>query len=169
MIFIDTETTGLSDARLVELSYKRDNGPIITIRCKPTKPIEIEASCVNGISNDDVADLPYFKDMPEYVFVKKLLESPFETVIGHNVSFDLSVLNREDIHPVQYLCTKDKAKTVLKDSPRHNLQYLRYYLNLKPQGHAVAHTSAGDVAVLYELWKVLSPTPAVGGIDVPLT
>jgi DNA polymerase III epsilon subunit-like protein len=48
-IFLDTETTGLADPRLVELAFVEEGHVPIVVRVKPPKPIELDASVVNGI------------------------------------------------------------------------------------------------------------------------
>lgn len=144
LVFLDTETTGIDDARLVELSY---NG--VTVRCKPTKPIEHGASAVNGISNTDVAHLPEFWEMPEYFVIKEVLEAA--TVVAHNAKFDVGTLKREGINITKALCTKEMCQQLYPGLPSYSLQFLRYYFDLKVTG--VMHTSTGDVAVLRALWE----------------
>ena len=38
-IFLDTETTGIQDCRLVELAWSEPSGRILTVRAKPPIPI----------------------------------------------------------------------------------------------------------------------------------
>lgn len=146
LIFLDTETTGLIEPALVELAY---NG--VTLRCKPRKAIEVGASVVNGITNEDVAHLPLFRDMPEYATIKQQLEN--NTVVAHNAKYDVGVLNSEGIFPTDVVCTKELARKLLPLEQSHSLQYLRYSLNLQVKG--IAHTASGDVAVLRALWERL--------------
>lgn len=147
LIFLDTETTGLEDARLVELAY---NG--VTIRCRPSKPIETGASAINHISNEDVAHLPEFWEMPEYHVVKNLLENA--VVVAHNAQYDVSVLKREGINVTKALCTKEMCQQLYPGLPSYSLQFLRYHFKLDVRGQA--HSSAGDVAVLRALWKKMN-------------
>lgn len=163
MLWIDTETTGIDGARLVELSYKKDDGPIVTLRCKPPFPIEVGASAVNGIGNWEVKDLPLFKDMPEYQAIKDMVEEEGQVIVAHNANFDVGVLAREGITAHSFFDTKEAAKAKWPQAEKHNLQYLRYYLDIRIDG--VAHTSNADVAVLYELWKKLNGD----GGDLPRT
>lgn len=153
-IFFDTETTGIENARLVELSYKKDDCPIVTIRCKPPHKIECSASAVNGIGNWEVKDLLLFKDMPEYKDIKDIFEDPDQEFVAHNIEFDIGVLEAEGIHVVGTVHdTKEMARKKWPKAEKHNLQYLRFWLDIRIEG--IAHTSAGDVMVLEEVWNKL--------------
>lgn len=69
IIFFDIEATGLNVAtdRIVELSYIKlfPNGTeeVKTLRFCPERHISAEATAVNGIHDEDVADCPRFKEM----------------------------------------------------------------------------------------------------------
>jgi len=68
IVFFDIEATGLSTAhdRIVELCflkiYPNGNEESQTLRFNPGIPISAEASAVNGIKDEDVADCPAFKE-----------------------------------------------------------------------------------------------------------
>lgn len=69
ILFFDIESTGLNVAtdRIVEISAVKvlPNGDqeVKTRRLNPTIPISPEAQAVHGISNEDVADCPTFKEI----------------------------------------------------------------------------------------------------------
>ncbi len=69
ILFFDIESTGLNVAtdRIVEISALKlmPNGDqeIKTRRINPTIPISPEAQKIHGISNEDVADCPTFKEL----------------------------------------------------------------------------------------------------------
>lgn len=69
LLFFDIESTGLNVAtdRIVELSAVKimPNGDqeIKTRRLNPTIPISPEAQAIHGISNEDVANCPTFKEV----------------------------------------------------------------------------------------------------------
>lgn len=144
LYFVDTETTGIDDARLVELTY---NG--VTVRCKPSKPIETGASAINHISNEDVAHLPEFWEMLEYPTIKEVLENG--VIVAHNAQFDTSVLKREGINVTKALCTKEMCQQLYPGLPSYSLQFLRYHFSLRDCGDA--HSSYGDVQTLRALWR----------------
>jgi len=153
-IFADCETTGLNNARLVELAYQVQGAPApVVLRCKPPIDIEIDATVVNGIRTKDVAMLLPFNEMPAYAEIKETLENAI--IVGHNVQFDVNVLEREGIYikPENMRCTKELARKLVPESPKHNMQYLRYFLDLDVE--ATAHTAGGDILVLETLWNYL--------------
>lgn len=154
-IILDTETTGLNNSRLVELAYSID-GAITFLRCKPPIAIELGASAVNHIVDEDVAHLLAFKDRPDYEAIKELLEN--NIVVAHNASFDLGVLEREGIVCKNFVCSKELAKAVYPDASSWSLQYLRHYLGIRLD--SLAHSAAGDVQVLEAVWKKLNETKA---------
>lgn len=152
LVFLDTETTGISNPRLVELCYHIEKAPSpVWFRCKPPLDIEIGATVVNGIRTKDVATLLPFTDMPWYQETKELLES--NTIVAHNAIFDIRVLENEGIFVKDFICTKELAKVKWPESESHSLQYLRYWLDLDV--NAVAHSGIGDVVVLMVLWDKL--------------
>lgn len=153
-IFLDTETTGIENCRLIELAIADVPPPgtfnplIEVFRFRPAVSITPEASAVNGITDDMVKDLPLFCQDPLYSTLKWRIEN--SVVIAHNASFDIGVLEREGIFPKHFICTKEAAKRVYKTLSSHSLQYLREHLELKVDGDA--HSAWGDVAVLRALY-----------------
>ncbi|WP_273291108.1 3'-5' exonuclease, partial [Winogradskyella sp.] len=71
--FFDLETTGIniSKDRVVEISILKvhpdGKEETYTKRVNPTIPIPPEVTLVHGISDDDVADAPTFKDIAKDV------------------------------------------------------------------------------------------------------
>ena len=156
-VFIDTETTGLVAPALVEIAFAELGHEPLVLRCKPRKPIELDATVVNGIRNKDVAHLPLLADHPQYSWLKKHLEQ--STIVAHNAPFDVGVLANEGIHVKSFIDTKELAKKRWPNAPRHRLQHLRYWLDLEVDGAdgigPIAHTAGGDVKVLMALWQAL--------------
>lgn len=149
LIFIDTETTGLGDCRLVELAWARATGGIFTVRVKPPIPMTEEAIAIHGITEEAVKDLPAFGLHPEYHALKDLFAS--NIVVMHNADFDRAVMAREGIGISNFICTKRVSRRLYPSLKSHRLQELRdtFYFNID----AVAHSAGGDVAVLIELYK----------------
>lgn len=155
LLFLDTETTGLGNCRMVSLAWSKDGVKIEKIMAKPPIPIEVEASMVNHITNRMVADLPAFRELGlGYEKTKELIESSI--VVAHNAKFDIDVLAREGIFVREYIDTKEVAQAHFPELKMHRLQYLRYALDLDVEGDA--HTAAGDVNVLIALWKRMAGT-----------
>ena len=148
-IFLDTETTGIQDCRLVELAWSEPSGRILTVRAKPPIPISEEATAIHGITEEDVMGLPAFVDNMQYAKIKELIEG--SVVIAHNAPFDIDVLAREGIVVRNFIDTLAVAKKLYPRFPRHNLQFLREHFHIETEGKA--HSAKGDVAVLMALYE----------------
>jgi len=98
LCFFDLETTGVNvtQDRIVEIAVIKvmPNGEIIrkTNRVNPTIPIPAESSVIHGITNEDVADKPTFKELAkDYA---KFFEG--SDMAGFNIlKFDVPVLVEE--------------------------------------------------------------------------
>ncbi|MFQ5334914.1 MAG: exonuclease domain-containing protein [Flavobacteriales bacterium] len=75
IVFFDLETTGVNIAidRIVEISLLRidpgEDEELKTHRINPTVPIPEEASAIHGIYNEDVKEMPTFKELAEEIGV----------------------------------------------------------------------------------------------------
>lgn len=155
-VFVDTETTGLKAPEAVTISVAVLGQPPRTLRCRPPKPIELDATVINGIRNKDVADLPLVRDHEDYEELKELLEG--SVVVAHNAPFDVQVLINAGIYVTDWLDTKELAKKRWPDAPSHRLQHLYHWLEL--EGGGAAHTADGDVLTLMALWNALEKPDA---------
>lgn len=70
-----------------------------TFYVNPTEPISDGAKAVHGISNDEIHDLSkgipleaYLKDDPE---ISKIFHRPGIIYIGHNITFDINMINSD--------------------------------------------------------------------------
>lgn len=161
IIIFDTETTGNEEKdRLCQLAYKQiDNDTIFNELYKPVVPISVASQAVHHITPKMVAGKPAFSESQDYRALKELFESDDTIVVAHNAKFDLAMLNKEGIKPVQYI---DTLKIVRHLDPemkieRHNLQFLRYLLELDNDIEEViqAHDAKGDVLILEKLFERL--------------
>lgn len=189
LLFLDTETTGFGEfARLVQVAYKYtgEEGTVQHQLFKPsgkgydgsdTNRITASASAVNHITNKMVADKPYFKDSEMHEELNDLMKNPETIFVAHNAPFDLDFLHRDGIQidKCKVIDTKNVAKALLTDIKKHNLQYLRYKLELEDWfeenkmedlseddfmnyvvgKQAVAHSAEGDVMVMMYLFDYL--------------
>lgn len=161
-ILFDTETTGAgAQDRIIQVGamivHGRDEIEVFDELCLADVPIAIEAMEIHNITPDVIENQPPYADLE---FTKKLLEynQPQNYLIAHNISFDLSMLEKEGFNNNYTLIdTLRCAKHLLADSPYHRLQYLRYALELyKTEGAEAnklgvtikAHDAIGDVLVM---------------------
>ena len=95
IVFFDLETTGLNptEDRVIEICcikvHPDGKKDVKTRRVNPEKPISKEASEITGISDEDVANEPTFKQLAKGIF------NFFEgcDISGYNIMrFDLRVL-----------------------------------------------------------------------------
>lgn len=152
LLFLDTETTGIENGRLVQLAMKStkpgDKGE--NLYFKPAVPIEFEAMAVHHITNEKVADLPEFGEQKKAELQSMLDEY---IMVAHNAIFDAEVLRREGVEPKKIICTLKVARRLF-DFNTYKLQFLRYKLGLEI-GEVRAHDAEGDIEVLEALFGYL--------------
>lgn len=86
---LDTETTGLGDAEIVEIAIiDHQANTLLDTLIKPTIPIPAEATAIHGISDETVKDAPSFPEV--FPQISSLLEG--KQVSIYNVNFDIHVL-----------------------------------------------------------------------------
>lgn len=135
-VVIDTETTGLSSAKdgLVEVAAVRfeDWEPVEKWQTmiNPGKPIPKEATDVNGITDDMVADAPTFEQVIDSL--SEFVGS--SALIGHNLPFDLKFLYRGGYdfasQKRKYYDTCELAKKTLKQPKmKWDKEYEEYVIN----------------------------------------
>lgn len=152
IVFLDTETTGLENGRLVQLAFKkRGDSNILVEYYKPPVSIEFEAMATHHITEKMVANMPAFKSTPTY---NNLIEMLKESVlVAHNAPFDISILKNEGIETNTFICTY-KVAYRLYDFPNYKLQTLRYRWGFEIE-NATAHDAAGDVMVLEKVFEYM--------------
>lgn len=159
IIFFDTETTGNTESdRLCQLAVKErgKDTPILSELYKPPVPMSVESMAVHHITDEAVADKPFFMASPEYALVQELFNDGDTVAVAHNAAFDLGMLGRENVTVRNPVCTYKVARALDPEETigTYQLQYLRYYLKLDVSD-APAHSAWGDVLVLEALFERL--------------
>lgn len=155
-VVLDVETTGLElDDRIVEICMvERTRGVVtntLSIRVNPERTISESARRVHGITNDMVKDAPKFSEIAEQV-VEMLNEAE---VIGHNVSFDLGMVERElellgiDMPEHQSCCTLQACRAIWRGQ-KNNLDAACDRLGIDRSAR-VKHGAEIDVYLTMEL------------------
>lgn len=156
IVFFDIESTGLNTAhdRIVEMCfikiYPNGNEESQTLRFNPGIPISPEATAVNGIRNEDVADCPSFKEKA------KELARVFEhcDIAGFNSNqFDIPLLVEEFIRAgVDFDFQKSRfvdVQTIYHKMEKRNLSAAyRFYCDKDLEN---AHTAMADTRATYEI------------------
>lgn len=162
LVVFDLETTGLSTSedRIVEIAYEKilPSGDIMAAvhRINPARPIPAEASSINGIYDQDVADAPSFAKLSYELW--NMFDGA--DVSGFNIiGFDLPFLKSEFARVgknFEYLTRKIIDVKVLYHSkeardmfaPRNLTAAYKLYCGKE---HITAHTGAGDVRATVEI------------------
>jgi exodeoxyribonuclease X len=152
IIILDTETTDLQNARLIQLAYKNlATGEIVNELFKPPTPISFGAMATHHITEEMVGGKQSFGDSLHHNKLLEMLNGA--VVVAHNATFDLQVLKNEGIDVPVYIDTLRVARHLIK-SEQYSLQYLRYFLGLNVTG-VQPHDALGDIIVLEALFNYL--------------
>lgn len=153
----DTETASLSGG-VVEIAWiniDKDLNVLSQFRSlvNPERPIELAASGIHGIYDDDVQDAPKLADL-----IPAWGTTPVK-VIAHNATFDVRMVFRT--LPVEgSLCTLALSRHLLPEAENHRLQTIRQYFSL-PEN--TAHSAVGDVETTL---GVLRHLVELSGVDL---
>lgn len=152
LLFLDTETTGLEGARIVQLAYKNRGSEEMFIEYyKPPIPIEFGAMGTHHITEEMVANKLPFSETTTYKDLPKMFK--YSIFVAHNAKYDIGILKNEGIEVASFICTY-KVAYRLYDLPDHKLQSLRYRWGVKID-EAKAHDASGDVAVLEQIFEYM--------------
>ncbi len=155
LLFFDTETTGnRENDRLCQIAYICEEA-IGNEMFKPPLPISIDAMAVHHITNKMVDGKPVFIDSPSHAYLRERAQDPETVFVAHNAPFDLGMLKKEGIEPMNTICTLKVVRALDDENkiPSYKLQYLRYLLDIDIE--ATAHDAMGDVLVLQKVYAYL--------------
>lgn len=160
-VVFDLETTGISTVsdEVVEISGIRVSGgrptEEFTSLVNPGRHISYGASQVNGITDEMVADAPYFPEV-----LKEFLDFAGDQVlVGHNIhSFDLNFIYRDaekyygKIPGNDYVDTLSFARLCLPALPGYRLTDLARHYGLSTAG---AHRALQDCYMNQQVFELL--------------
>lgn len=152
---MDFETTGVSKGdKAIELGIVKvkDLKIVETYRSffNPGRPIPYFITQLTGITNDDVANAPYFEDV--VLDIKKFIGD--DILVAHNANFDYSFLKREfeiaGFEPPSngLLCTLKLSKKLYPELTSHKLSSLTSHFRILHKG---VHRALGDATVTAHL------------------
>lgn len=158
-VYIDTETTGLSDRdRIVEISAIRvRNNEIVDSFSELVNPhmhIKKGASSVNRITDDMVVGCPEFSSI-EKTFMEFIGD---DVLVGHNINFDLDFIGREIGESLKNP-TFDSirlAKLVMENIENYKLETLCRKFGFPSQNHR----GLTDVALTYRVVQAMKAVAA---------
>lgn len=156
IVFFDLETTGIDTAkdRIVEISYIKvmpnGNEESKNLRINPGVHIPEAATAVHGISDDDVKDCPYFKDVAEDIAA----DMQGCDLAGFNSNhFDVPMLVEEFIRagvhfPTEGKCFVDVQNIYHKLERRTLIAAYKFYCDKNLED---AHSALADTRATYEV------------------
>lgn len=120
---LDTETTGVENAEIIEMAYADVStnlttyGPPVVSRFAPSKQTTYGALAVHHIVPEDLVGC-----RPS---VEAVMPVGLQYLIGHNIDFDWGVLGKP---PVKRICTLACCRTLWPECDAHSLTAMMYYL-----------------------------------------
>jgi DNA polymerase-3 subunit epsilon len=169
----DTETTGLIDNHSIKLdkqpeviefasawadweSLATDAPRMIdefSVLIKPRNPISEEITSRTAIDNDMVRDAPHFSSIFHQIYT---LVSTADIICGHNLSFDMEILDLEFermgqkiMWPAERICTVEQTAHIAQAAKRkgtgNRISLADLYFYLTGQEHEGAHRALVDV------------------------
>lgn len=125
----------------------------------PEREIPIDAMSVHHITNEMVLNAPRKEDAISSLFGADIY-------VAHNADFERQFLSVPLGPSVQWICTYKVALRVWPDMDRHNLQYLRYALNLPVrQDVPMPHRAGPDAYVAALLFERIQSEPNAPDIE----
>ncbi|MDB5266558.1 MAG: Exonuclease RNase and polymerase [Parcubacteria group bacterium] len=154
LVFLDTETTGndVEKDYLCQVCY-RAGGTTYVGYFKPPVPVSVKAMSITHITNHMLEGKETFAESQMKKDLQALLADG--VMVAHNAKFDRAILQKEGVEIPRFICTLRVARYLDQKNliPEYNLQFLRYFLDLKVDGHA--HDAEGDVNVLCAVFERL--------------
>lgn len=158
IVFFDLETTGINvnSDRIVEICILKvspdGKEETKTWKVNPERPIPAETTAIHGISDEDVKDMPTFKEIAK--MVATMIEGC--DMAGFNSNrFDVPLLAEEFLRSDVEIDMKQRkfidVQTIFhKNEPRTLVAAYKFYC-----GHELvnAHSAEADVRATYEVLK----------------
>lgn len=156
--FFDLETTGINVAkdRIVEISvlkvFPNGNKESKTLRVNPEIPISAESTSIHGITDEDIAHEPTFKEIAPQIW-EMIKDSD---LAGYNSNrFDIPLLVEEFIrNDIDFDLKNHRFVDVqvifFKKEPRDLASAYKFYCDKTLEN---AHSAKADVDATYEIFK----------------
>lgn len=150
-VFLDIETNGGMGerGRITEIAlFRVENGEVVeefNTLVNPGGSIPYWITKLTGITNEDVADAPYFDEIAAEVY--RILDGAI--FVAHNVRFDFSFIKRQ-LEAVGYtfrpklFCTVRMSRALYKEHKGHSLEKIitRHKIEVEDRHRATADAQA---------------------------
>ncbi|MDJ0732051.1 MAG: 3'-5' exonuclease [Crocosphaera sp.] len=160
-LILDTETTGLSDAEIVEIGIINLDGEILlNSLVKPSISIPDDATMIHGITNEMVANSPTFPEI--YHQIQSITKD--KTVGIYNADFDISILNYcYQKHNLQRL--EFDYDCIMFLYARYYGEYSDYHGNFKWQPLNGGHRAIDDCLATLKLIKKMADSKVTEDLE----
>lgn len=171
-VFLDTETTGLDPddhAELCELACVAGWAHMDTFVQIDAQAIPAQAKAVHHITEEMAATGITRSEARQVLvdeFIQKCPDPDKLFVVAHNVEFDRKFL--PEFSEIPWVCTFRLARHLWPGAEAHNLQFLRYWLNLdvNPPSSLAPHRAMYDTICCAALYNYQLKTMADRGMDL---
>lgn len=150
-VILDTETTGLYDAEIVDIAIIDSVGKdLVDTRVRPTISIPLEATAIHGITDSMVRNSPSFDQVCPAI--KEIISS--KKVIIYNAEFDTKIL--------KYNCSLYKLPKLKFESDCLMEIYAQFYGEMRRDGEfqwqklGGNHSALGDCFAALELMQKMA-------------
>ena len=150
-VILDTETTGLYDAEIVEIAIiDRTEETLLDTLIKPSIPIPAEVTEIHGITDEMVATAPSFPTV--YPRIVEVLKD--KRVIIYNAEFDIKILNYCcQLHSLPSLMLTKRSECLMEWAAQWVGNWSYYHKDYRYVPLSGGHRALGDCLAAFELVK----------------
>jgi DNA polymerase III subunit epsilon len=166
-VLLDTETTGLYDAEIVEIAIiGRAGETLLNTLAKPSIPIPPEVTEIHGITDEMVATAPTFPEIhPRITSV-----THDKRILIYNAEFDIKILNYCcHLHKLPILKLKKRSDCLMEWAAQWGGDWSNYYKDYRyfplPSGN---HRALGDCLAALDLLKNMAADSIEINCPVPI-
>ncbi len=158
-VILDTETSGLYNAEIVQIGICNLEGEIILDSLvKPTIAIPPEATQIHGITDEMVKDAPKFPEI--YPQIIKAQQDKW--VIIYNAEFDISILDYCcNLHDLERLDVGDRCTCLMEWYAEFYGEWSNYYESYKWQPLGGNHSAVGDCLAALKMLEEMADSKIV--------
>ena len=151
---LDTETTGLYDAQIVEIAIiDRTGQTLLDTLIEPTIPIPPETTAIHGITDAMVATAPTFSEV--YPRIDAALKD--KRVLIYNSAFDIKILNYCcRLHDLPSLMLTKRSDCLMEWVAQWAGNWSYYHKDYRYVPLNGNHRALGDCLAAFELIKLMA-------------
>lgn len=155
-VILDTETTGLYHAEIVQIGIcDLDGNPILDSLVRPTVAISSAAFKVHGIHDDIVRTAPNFPQ----TYPKIVAALRNKKVIIYNANYDNKVIDHcQNLHELESLGLNQRSKCLMRWYAQFCGEWSDQYDSYKWQPLNGNHTAIGDCLAALKILKIIAQT-----------